>query len=52
MTNEELIRRIKDAVSEAISEVSCEEHERHFYGDIHFVVDDGWTSVDVVSFNK
>lgn len=52
MTNEELISKIKDAVSEAISEVSYEENERQFYGDIHFVVDDGWVSVDVTSINK
>lgn len=52
MTSEELIRRIKDAVSDAIVEVSCEENEHQFWGNIHFVVDDGWVNVDVTSLNK
>lgn len=52
MGKEELKAKIQDAVSSAISEVSCDTGMRHFNGNIHFSVDEGWTSVEVNELNK
>lgn len=52
MATEELKAKIKEAVSSAISEVSCDTGLRHFNGNIHFSVDEGWTSVDVTELNE
>lgn len=48
---EKLESALKDAISEAVSNVSYEEGCRYFVGSVRFVVNDGWTSVEITSLN-
>lgn len=48
---EKLESALKNTICEAVSDVSYEEGYRYFAGNVKFVVNDGWTSVELISLN-
>lgn len=49
---EELKSKLKDAIEEAISNVSCDTDMRYFVGNTEFVVEDGWVKVEITGLKN